>query len=308
MEKKEIDFSKIPEAGAIVDEVQRRHRKGLTNFLHVIGLMGTGKSWACLRLAELISERISGKNKITSENVADDLLKLLKLIRKYKKGDIIIIEEVGVLFSSRRAMSGENVDVSKVFDTLRKKGIILIMNNPISKDLDSRLVRLSSLQIQTMSLNKKECRTILKPLRLQTNPATGKIYYHRLKQDGKDVHRCWIGKPSEVLTEEYEAMKDSFLNELYNVLVMKNEKKKEKVMKELNSQLSNVAGVPIISDNERLRYNYKAAGMKTTEIAKIYGVSQRAIELSIKSYKDKNKKIEKLKLFETTKADSQQIN
>ncbi len=293
--KKKIDLTGIEEAGVILTQVESRHRKGLINVIHVVGLPGTGKSWGCIRLGELISERLHGKNEMTSKRIVDNLLDLLKFIRQVKKrGEVVVVEEAGVLFDSRRAMSGENVDAGKIFDTLRKKGVIVIMNNPISRDLDSKLVRLSTLMLQTVSLNKTEERVLIKPLRLQTNPDTGKTYRHRLKQDGKEVHRCWLGKPNEETTNEYEQMKDSFLNNLYDVLVAKQEKKKEKVMQELRVRLGGLRRIPQITDNENKRYNYRNTGMRVVDIAKIEGVTPKAVDASIRSYKEKIKKLEKL--------------
>ncbi len=310
MGRKEIDLKNIPESKAILDNVESRYRKGLMNVLHIIGLPGTGKSWACIRLGEIISERLHGENRMTANRIVDNLLDLLKVIRAVKgPGEIVIIEEAGVLFGSRRAMSSENVDAGKIFDTLRKKRMIVLMNNPISKDLDNRLVRLSSMAIQTLSLNKSKGICTIKALKLQTNPDTGKTYRHRLKdRGGHDIHRCWLGKPNEETTTEYEAMKDKFLDELYEVLVVRQQKKRDKVLKELEVRVSGVAGMEGITPEERRTFNLADKGIPNKDIANIEGVCVRTIQRRLKLYSEKIKKIENATLLTKSPQPLQQIN
>ncbi len=282
MALKDIDISKIKEAGAIRYEILNHQKKGKMNVLHIIGLPGTGKSWACLRLAELLSEDLHGKNEITSRNVVDSLLGLLKFIRSVKKdGEIVVCEEIGVWLSSRRAMTAENVDAGYVWDTLRKKRIIVLCNNPISKDVDKKLIALSSMQIQTLALNKKLGMCLLKPLRLQTNPDTAKTYRHRLHYKGFEIHRCWIGKPSKKLTDDYETGKDTFMDELYERLERKHEQKKEKEIVSLSNHLQ----LPTKLEIER--YDLTQKGLTHQQIGDMKGVSRVRITNAVNAYKRK---------------------
>lgn len=227
----EIDFDKIEEAGAILRKIKSRYRKGILNCIKIIGLSGTGKSYACMRLGEKISLELHKKNEITINNVVDNLLDLLKFIRNVQHpGEILIIEEAEVLFPARRAMSGDNVDAGKIFDTIRKKRIIVIMNYPINKSLDSHIDALCTLQLETLKIIKSKEICVIKPLRLQTNPGSGKVYFHRLHKDGHEIHRSYLRKPTDTLVQMYEGKKDQFLDNLYHILQMKQE---ERVKKEL---------------------------------------------------------------------------
>jgi len=303
MSVKDIDFSKIEEAGAIRREVLRQYRRGRMNIVHVIGLPGTGKSWTCLRLGELISEDLHGESNVSIGNVVDNLLDLLKFIRGVKgAGEILIAEEIGVWLSSKRAMSAENVDAGKVWDTLRKKRVIVLANNPINKDVDKKLLALSSMQIQTLSLNKRVGVTILKPLRLQTNPDTAKTYRHRLTHQGREVHRCWIGKPAKELTDAYEESKDKFLEELYERLQKKHQ---DKLDKEVGRMAQNVGE---ITDAESRRHAMSERGMSIKEIAKLEGRSVEAIRKSLIHYKDKISNLLKNQKMQIANAGEDQIN
>lgn len=293
MEKKKIDFSKIPENGGIRAEILRVQKKGMMNVVHVIGLPGTGKSWYCLRLAEQLAEDIHGGDyEITTRNIVTNLLELLRFIRSVKReGEIVIGEELGVWLNSKRAMSSENVDASYVWDTLRKKRVMVIGNNPIKKELDKSLIVLSTMQIQTLSMNKSAGRCIVKPLALQTNPDTGKTYRHRIHMDGYEVHRCWSGKPSKELTDSYEQSKDDFLDELYERLEKKHNDKSEKQAGKLLEKIE------VITPSESKRFTMRERGMKIKEIAAIEGVTAEAVSQSIKRY---NRKISKI--LETQKS------
>lgn len=289
MRKRELDFSKIKENGVIRREILNLWRKGKMPVVHVIGLPGTGKSWYCLRLAEQLNEDLKNRATITSKNVVTGLLGLLKFIRGVRSpGQIVICEEIGVWLGSRRAMSAENVDAGYVWDTLRKKRIIVIGNNPISKDIDKKLLSLSTMQVQTLTLNKTLGICIVKPLRLQTNPDTAKTYRHRLKENGYDVHRCWSGRPSKELTDAYEQGKDEFLDDLYKRLEAKHQKKLDKEIEKVGGKIG------LITPIESRRAKMKSKGMTNLEIAKVEGKSEEAIRMALIRYQDKISKIQNL--------------
>ncbi len=310
-QKKEIDLSGIEENGVIRKDIINVYRTGKMNVLHIIGLPGTGKSWYCLRLSEQISEDIHGvdeetkepKYKITSDNIVNNLLDLLKFIRKVKgPGAIVVAEEIGVWLNSKRAMSSENVDAGYVWDTLRKKRIIVLANNPISKDIDKKLIALSTMQIQTLTLNKRKGVCIVKPLRLQTNPDTAKTYRHRLTENGRDVHRCWGGKPSKELTDAYEQGKDDFLEQLYARLEKKHQEKLDKEIGKIGEK------VGVITEMESRRYAKKMRGMSYKEIAQSEGVTDEAARKSCIRYERKISKISKTEKTEVGNGRTQQIN
>lgn len=291
MKQVDIDFDKLPEAEAIIGHIYNRYRKGLLTVVKVIGLPGMGKSYCCMRLAELISIRIHGKNIMKREYIADNLIDIIKNIRGAKiRGMPLVVEEISVLFPSRRHMTQENVAAGQLWDTMRKKGMIVIMNCPLSKDVDRKITSLSNLQIETLRVNKKKGICIIKPMRLQANPSTSKVYNHRLiDKHGMEVHRSFVRKPSDKLCEEYEKMKDDFLDELYDLLQKKQEKKIEKTIGALVT-----SGIPKVSPKEHLRYTRLQNGMTVTEQSKVEGVSISSVYKSIERYKAKIKIIQKM--------------
>jgi hypothetical protein len=286
MDKQEI-IEKIPEAGAILQFVLARHRKGVLNVIKVIGLSGTGKSYASLRIAELLSKEIDGEINITVANTVDNLLDLIRFIKKADKpGRIVIIEEAEVLFPSRRAMSGDNIDIIKIFDTIRKKKMIVILNYPLNKSIDGHIEALCNLQLETMSLNKSTGICILKPMILQTNPATGKTYLHRLKNNGNSVHRAYTLTPTEKLCNEYEAKKNKFIDELHNQL-------EARQMKKITVNNPAVTGLKPLTELQQQVYDLLKQGLTQTQIGEKLGKRQGQISEYVGFIRRKGYNIEK---------------
>ncbi len=231
---KNIKYTLYPESDVIVDLIIKRFKKGLYTLVLVIGLPGTGKSSTCFRLSELVSKGLEEKEEIKPKiKVVDSFLQLTEFIRNANKGDVAVIEEVGVLFPSRRSMAHDNVSVGKVLDTCRKKQVILLANSPILKQVDSNIRSMACLSIETLKIIKNQKVVVSKPLRLQTNPGSGKTYTHRLSRGGKEVHRTYTRMPNKEIWEEYEEQKDKFMEKLYEKLKLQALDNDEKLRKRL---------------------------------------------------------------------------
>jgi len=285
MKKKEADFSNVPESDCIVNYIVDRYRKGLYTLVLVTGLPGTGKSSTCMRLSELIAEKLHGKSELKKEDLVDSLLGLLKRIRMIKKpGEIIDIEELSVLFPARRSMAAENVAIGRILDTCRKKQVILLSNAPIFNSIDSHIRAMAHVLIETQKIYKKQGVVISKSWKLQTNPHSGKTYRHRFTRGGRDIALFITRKPNAKVWEEYEKQKDTFLDTLYSHLEKQTEKKQEKVNKELG-----IHPKRIIKKEHPLNPRYitifglaKNKGMKYKDIAKMEGCSIPRIAQIIK--------------------------
>ncbi len=116
------DLKKYPEADLVVNYITNRKNQGLYSLILIAGLPGTGKTSECCRLGEKTSIKLTGENNFTSACIGDNFLHFLKFVKQAKPEEvnIYVMEEISVLFPSRRAMSGDNVDLAKVLDTCRK--------------------------------------------------------------------------------------------------------------------------------------------------------------------------------------------
>jgi len=276
MEK--INYDELPEADVIVDYIVKRKKQGLYTLTFASGLPGSGKSSQCQRIAELVSIALTGENKITEDNIFDSLLGLLKFIQEAKPNEVNIgvIEEISVLFPSRRAMAADNVAIGKILDTARKKEVILFANAPIWTSIDSHLRALGNIYLETLRINKTDMVVISKALRLQTNPGSGKTYFHWLHRNGNEVQRIFTRKPNTEVWSKYELKKDKFMDNLYKELTFKAQKTQNKLKKEMGGSVR----PPIRALTERelqVHQLLNIQGLKQEEVAKKLGINQQRV-------------------------------
>ncbi len=268
------------EADLVVRHINHRLSKGLNSNVFVIGLSGTGKSSTSLRLGELIGESRKSKPEIF---IVDSLLGLLKALRKTKEGDVIVIEEVSVLFPSRRAMAVENVNIGKVMDTCRKRQITIISNAPLWGSIDSHMRGMGHLLIETLRINRTEGVVISKFHRLQTNPLSSKTYRHTMTRDGIDVSRMFTRMPNKERWEQYEDEKDKFMEELYNTLEAQQLKKKKKLEKEMEVIKPKIEDLTALE--LQVHQHVNVSGMTQADTARKMGKDPAQINRIVKKIK-----------------------
>ena len=198
---------------------QRVYRKNQNLILLTVGGTGSGKSYSQLKEAEGFYEK-TGKGDYPISNVCFSAKELMKLINsgKLKKGDLIIYEEVGINQSSRNWYGLINKLMNFLLQSFRNMNIVFMMNTPDVTFIDSQTRKLLHFIFEPtgIDINKKICK--VKPLQLQVNRKTGKIYmkYLRILKDGEvlPLKRINYGLPSKRLTKEYEAKKKEFTQRL----------------------------------------------------------------------------------------------
>ena len=278
---KELDYSTIPECDVVVNYINKRYKTGLNTNIYVIGLSGTGKSSTSQRLGEKIVEDREQDNEV---RIVDSFLDLLKAVITSKPGDIIIIEEVSVLFPSKRAMAEENVNVGKVLDTCRKKMLCIISNAPLWPSIDSHMRAMGHILIETLKIVMKHQIVVSKFHRLQTNPLTGKTYRHTMQRKGRDINRLFTKKPDAKKWEEYETNKDKFMDELYKQMEFKQKKKKEKLNKEMGIVRPTIKDLTPLDLQIHELVNIK--GMKQTDAARILDKDKSYINRRVKKIRN----------------------
>ena len=193
------------------------------NFLAVFtGQTGSGKSYSCLRLAELWYSYFFNDRQFPKENICFSVEALIKRLRdgSLKKGDVLIAEEIGVGANSKNFQSKTNKALQYILQSFRSLNIIVLFNVPHFSFFDktARMLMHSHLQTQTIDKQKQVC--ILKPYFLSISQSSGKIYtkWMRVKdlKTGRTtkITRLHLKKPSDELIKPYEDMKDRFVRTL----------------------------------------------------------------------------------------------
>ncbi|HUS49172.1 MAG TPA: hypothetical protein VMZ91_03355, partial [Candidatus Paceibacterota bacterium] len=94
----QLNPEKKEEAGLMLKYINRKMINN-KNFLSVItGSTGSGKSYSCLRLAELWYNYYFNGKPFPTENICFSVDELIRRLRngKLKKGDLLIAEEIGI--------------------------------------------------------------------------------------------------------------------------------------------------------------------------------------------------------------------
>lgn len=290
VKKKDItveELSKLPEADLVVNHIIDRKKSGLYTLVMVSGLPGTGKTSTCFRLGELIHLNYNGVNNMKADNIIDSFLALTEFVinAKPEELNVAVVEEVSVLFPSRRAMSGGNVDLAKLLDTCRKKQVILLANAPIWPSIDSHMKALGNVYIQTKKIYKMAQIVYSKMYWLQTDPRSGKTYTHCFKRDGRDVKKMFTKMPCLEEWKKYEARKDIFMDDLYKRLKFREEKRLSKEMNESGMKREEVR--PLSQKELQIYDMIHRKKMNLSAAARVLGVSSSYISQTNKKINDK---------------------
>lgn len=283
MDKMETDPR---ESTVILDYILRRIRKGLGLNAIIIGPPGIGKSYVCMRLGELVHNALFNERFDVKTHVVYDLPSAFRFARNVtRKGEVLVIEEVSVMASSRRSMSNQNIGLNMILDTVRKKQIILIMNAPLIKAVDRHIQRMSHMLVECLRINRREKLATVKAFTLTSSQDTGKVYKHRFKNGGREVHRSYFSKPSAEICNDYEVVKSKFMNDLYELMEEKAEAKSGK--KKENTLIIDSRTKP--TDKMIRRYAlFKQLG-SVQKVADKEGVTDKAIYDSIQAFEKKAK-------------------
>ncbi len=273
-------LSTIPEAKPVLNYIRTRLNHGLYTLALVTGLPGSGKSSTCLRLKELIYASRKKSIDMTKKMTCDNLLDLVEAIRDSKPGDVIVVEELSVLFPSRRAMSTDNVSIGRILDTCRKKEVILITNAPILPSVDSHIRALANILVETLRVDRSQQVVVSKAFRLNTDVRTSKTYLHRFTKKGKDINFIYTKKPGTDIWDKYENEKDGFIDKLYAKLHFEQVKKGDK--ENLKLGIPGTLERPLTPKEMEAYDLYMRQGKTMTEIAKIVGCSISTISSRLK--------------------------
>jgi len=185
------------------------------NFIGFItGATGSGKSWACLRIAEMLDPTF------TVDNVVFKGLELMELINtnKVKSGSVIVFEEAGVEANTRNWASITNKMLNFLMQTFRHRNFILIMNSPYLDFIDSGMRKLFHAEMATGYIDKTRGTCVLRPRLISYSSRMKKFYYKMLRVRsslGSAPVNAWIiKKPSKKLIHDYEEKKYNFTKEL----------------------------------------------------------------------------------------------
>lgn len=288
-EKIQLDTEKIPESDVIIRYIVDRFKKGRYTLIALIGDPGSGKTSAGLRLKQLVDEKIHGESKLSKDSISTSQVDFFKFVHESKPGDSEVIDEIGVLFPSRRSMSSGNLDAAHVLDTCRKKKLIIFSNAPMYKGIDLSIRGHVRIIIETLKINKKKKIIIFKALKVRTNPLSGKPYYRNFTRGGFDIKRFYVKFVDGKIWEDYENRKDDFMANLYKKAKLQAIKKEEKFLKEIGMRSNIKVNKPLSKRELEAHQLVNINGITQIQAAKDMGVSGARVNKLLKQVKEKCK-------------------
>lgn len=217
-----------------------RNNKNFLGF--VSGPTGSGKSYACLRIAKELDPEF------TIERCVFGGIELMTLVNsgKLKKGSVVIFEEVGVEMSARNWASITNKMINYLLQTFRHRNFIFFLNSPFIDFVDAATRKLFHAEMSTLAIDFNKNEVLLKPLLIQYNSKLKKFYWKRLKvktAEGKMPVDVWrVSKPGEELRKVYEEKKTRFTDNLNREILeeleaFRSKKNKKKELTEVQEEV-----------------------------------------------------------------------
>jgi len=215
--EKQQDLTEYSTESEVVKKILRQIKTGTGQNIMATGMPGSGKSWSCLTLAVEIT-KVTGKAFDPNIHIVftlDDFWNLYNNQELCPPGSVIIFEEVGVNVSSKEFMSKTNIFFGKVFQTMRYRGIAVMLNTPSLGFLDKTPRSLLHWHFSTHSLNRKKGYCEMKPKMVEIDQQTGQLYFpfSRLR-DNQRITRLRVLKAPEDIIEVYEKRAKDFKDNL----------------------------------------------------------------------------------------------
>ncbi|RYJ13581.1 hypothetical protein ELS19_06170 [Halogeometricum borinquense] len=181
----------------------------------VVGETGSGKSWAALRIAEVLDPNFG------IDQVAFSVEEFLRLVidDSYNRGSIIVFEEASVGANAQEWYTKGNKVLGRVLDTWRHQNRGAIFTLPAFGQLTKNARGRMSALIQMQAKFEDEGYTTAKYKWIDQDTDTGKLYKKYPRIGGKKYKHLKVTKPSRELREAYEKKKEQFTNELNKELL-----------------------------------------------------------------------------------------
>lgn len=190
-------------------------KKGAKNLnCAVIGESGSGKSWLCLRFSDQYYKRYLKIN-FSVDNVVFTITEFLELVKTLPNCSIIIFDDAGLKYSSKRWWDELNQILGYTMQSFRYKIINVFFTIPILKWLDNvgRGMLHSRIEMKDPGI------AVYK--KLEYNPSMDKIYETSL-------YNFDVSRPPLKLVNAYEKKKDNFLKQEYEQYYLQALKREEK--------------------------------------------------------------------------------
>ena len=276
---------KIPqkEADTFFKWLSRRTMKQNRNaIISVVGDTGSGKSYACLRILERMNEIINPGTKAKVENCCRTLPEFMERLKHVKKGDVLILEEVGVNLAAATWASKLNRIMNHIMQTFRTQNLVVLLNLPNPKMLDINARRLLHGRITMKGINIPAKLSKISFKRRQYNSEYDKEYWKYLRttinRKQVKIPTMTLNKPSDWLCKNYEKRRKEYTDRL-----------KDDVTKEVNLTIAKESqrihggnGKPLTEKQQLIVDIYRTGVTKVVDIGEKIGQTPQNVSAIMK--------------------------
>lgn len=192
----------------------RMHNQNKNLMICIVGETGSGKSWAALRVAQLLDPDFS------IDQVAFDVEQFVDLVNDESQGQgsMIVMDEAGVSMDNRTWYDQEQIGVGHILETWRHQNRGAIWTLPTFDHLDKKAKRRMHALMLPQHINPSENKSQVKFYWIERNETTGETWreFHRTSRNGVTfVHKGMeLYPPTMSVREPYERKKDQFTDDL----------------------------------------------------------------------------------------------
>jgi len=262
--------------------------------LATTGQTGSGKSYCNHTIAYNWYKYYFKKDYPVGTNTCFSVSEVMKLLNSgnLERGELIILEEAGILLNSLDFQNRISKLFSFVLQSFRSMNIGLIINLPVLSMLNKSCRLLLHAHFITSGINYQTKTVKVKPFFHQLNQQTGKSYwkYPWIKvKIGEVLKRTQIRRfnfslPPDYIINIYEPMKTRFVSDLNEGFVKElDELEKETQRKLARKDLTNI---------QMDVFKMLQEGLLIKEIAEKRGVSLRSVYEIIERIKNKGYSVE----------------
>jgi len=186
----------------------RLHKKEKSMIIVIVGEPGSGKSWAALRLAELIDPNFN------ADQVAfykSQFMGLMKETDKYPPGSAFVFDDAGVEYSNRKFH--DNLNINFLLQTIRYRRFAFIITVPIFDFIDKQGRMLCQAKFRMMDVDRKHRISTMIPY-VQSNDGFGFTKTGFPLLNGMLISEVKVKVPSCRLRKDYEAKAKEFKDQI----------------------------------------------------------------------------------------------